>query len=424
MRLRVALSLVVVVALGTFVMSAPPTPATFSAGQFIGTNASGPNFVAQATSGPPLQVSSSDLVTNLNADYLNGHHAGDFALLAAPNTFTADQTVNGYLNVTGAYRIGGSNVLRAAASDTAVGIGALPAFPGSGGANTAVGYGALQSNTFGGANTAIGTYALKANTAQTYNTAVGLRALENATGGGNSGLGAGALGNSSGLYNIGIGYNAGLFLTSGDSNIYIGNFGPSSPESHTIRIGVNATVGNIHHDTTFITGIYGTTTGLAGLPVYVDTDGQLGTVVSSRRFKEDIRDMGTISERLLRLRPVAFRYRKSLADGSKPLHYGLIAEEVAQVFPELVVYGRDGKPEAVKYDLLPALLLNEFQHQNAKMTALSNQTSRLLAEVASKEKQIEVLTQQVNELRAIQERVASLETRLTHMQSRSKIASR
>ena len=103
-------------------------------------------------------------------------------------------------------------------------------------------------------------------------------------------------------------------------------------------------------------------TGLAtAKTVFIDGNGQLGTLKSSARFKEDIQPMRSVSERLLSLRPVTFRYKEHEEDGSQPIQYGLIAEEVAEVFPELVVYGEDGKPETVSYHLLLSLLLNEFR---------------------------------------------------------------
>src|SRR4029079_19568961 len=119
----------------------------------------------------------------------------------------------------------------------------------------------------------------------------------------------------------------------------------------------------------FIAGIRGVTTANANaIPVLVDSAGQLGTVSSSRRFKKDIADMGDLTERLLELRPVVFHYKQeqSMPDDSEvPLEYGLIAEEVAEVFPDLVVYDEEGLPFTVKYHLLSAMLLNEMKKSNA-----------------------------------------------------------
>ncbi|MEM7284344.1 MAG: tail fiber domain-containing protein, partial [Pseudomonadota bacterium] len=106
------------------------------------------------------------------------------------------------------------------------------------------------------------------------------------------------------------------------------------------------------------------------IPVLIASNGQLGTVSSSKRYKEDINDMAELSDRLRELRPVTFRYKKAFENGEKPVQFGLIAEEVADVFPELVVYNEEGTPETVKYHLLATILLNEFQKENAEVSKL------------------------------------------------------
>jgi hypothetical protein len=175
---------------------------------------------------------------------------------------------------------------------------------------------------------------------------------------------------TTGYYNIGIGFGGGQNLTTGHNNIAIGNGGVSG-ETHTIRVGVYQT-------RAFVAGIRGVTTGLSdAVSVLIDSNGQLGTTSSSRRYKEDIHDMGTASERLLQLRPVSFRYIEAYADNEKPLDYGLIAEEVAEVFPELVVYNENRQPETVKYRLLSSLLLNELQKQQSELNDLSGQLAEL-----------------------------------------------
>jgi hypothetical protein len=119
---------------------------------------------------------------------------------------------------------------------------------------------------------------------------------------------------------------------------------------------------------TFIAGVRGITTVNAdAIPVMIDSAGQLGTLSSSRRFKEDIVDMADASRRLFHLRPVRFRYSQAYSDGSKPVQYGLIAEEVAEVFPELAVRSASGGFDTVHYETLSVLLLNELQKQNAEM---------------------------------------------------------
>jgi polyhydroxyalkanoate synthesis regulator phasin len=166
-------------------------------------------------------------------------------------------------------------------------------------------------------------------------------------------------GNTSGTGNIGIGYQAGYNLTSGNYNIDIANNGVAG-ESNTIRIGAPGL-----QDRTFIAGIAGVTTGGGAVQVLVDPNGQLGIISSSRRYKFDIGDMNSTTDNLMRLRPVTFRYR---AHGDNaPLQYGLIAEEVAEVYPELVTRNKDGEVEAVMYQFLAPMLLNEVQKQRRQI---------------------------------------------------------
>jgi hypothetical protein len=147
-------------------------------------------------------------------------------------------------------------------------------------------------------------------------------------------------------------------------------------------------------------------TATAGTAVFIDSEGQLGTVSSSMRYKEDIQPIASASERLLKLRPVQFRYKKADASGEKPIQYGLIAEEVAKVYPELVV--RDattGRIDGVRYDELAPMLLNEVQQQQSKMTAqaenMAAQAERIVAQdqySAAQDAQIRDLKQQVSEM--------------------------
>jgi hypothetical protein len=226
-------------------------------------------------------------------------------------------------------------------------------------------------------NTAVGNQSLSSNTSGPFNVAIGNRTLlSNTTGVGNVAIGASALGsNTTGGYNVAIGLNAGFQLVTGSSNIYLGA-GVSPPdESNTIRLG-----GPLNQNKAFIGGIRGITTGAAdAVPVVIDSAGQLGTVSSSIRFKEDIHDMADVSQRLMQLRPVTFRYTHAYRDGAKPIQYGLIAEEVADVFPELAVRGADGHVETVHYETLNVLLLNEFQKQSGRLEALEQQLNELKA---------------------------------------------
>jgi hypothetical protein len=131
-----------------------------------------------------------------------------------------------------------------------------------------------------------------------------------------------------------------------------------------------------------VAGVAGAT--VSGVPVLINTaTGQLGVASSSRRYKEDIQDMGDASNGLMRLRPVTFRYQKPFADGSKPIQYGLIAEEVAEVYPDLVAHSADGQIETVKYQVLDSMLLNEVQRLNKENQALQERLSRLEAVMAN-----------------------------------------
>ncbi len=130
----------------------------------------------------------------------------------------------------------------------------------------------------------------------------------------------------------------------------------------------------------------GVTTGANNaIPVVIDSNGQLGTVSSSRRFKEDIQDMGEASSGLLRLRPVSFHYQKAFDDGSKPIQYGLIAEEVEEVYPDLVAHSADGQIESVKYQVLDSMLLNELQKQAEKIRQQAEQNRSLENRLAALE---------------------------------------
>jgi len=142
-------------------------------------------------------------------------------------------------------------------------------------------------------------------------------------------------------------------------------------ESGTIRIGTKGS-----QSATFIAGINGITAS-SGVAVYITSSGRLGTLTSSRRFKKDIHTMGTASDRLMQLRPVTFRYKQAAEDGTYPLQYGLIAEEVAKVFPDLVQYDKAGKPFTVYYHLLTPMLLNEIQKEHRQIAVQQTQMAVL-----------------------------------------------
>ena len=272
--------------------------------------------------------------------------------------------------------------------NTGVGTGSLASAT-AGYANAALGYETLLDNTTGAWNAALGTQALLNNQTGSYNTASGSGALfVNTNGQRNTASGAFALDqNTSGGYNIALGYHAGHNVVTGSHNIHIENEGLE--ENGVIRIGTNGT-----HTAAFIAGISGVP--IAGAGVVVDANGQLGVTVSSRRFKNDIQDMDNATAKLLRLRPVTFRYSQGHNDGAQPLQYGLIAEEVAEVYPEMVQNTPDGQPNAVLYQFLAPMLLNEFQKQHhqieaqqelieslkGKLTQLVSQSQQLQAAVA------------------------------------------
>ena len=188
------------------------------------------------------------------------------------------------------------------------------------------------NNTTGDANVAVGWLAMLNNTEGTNNTAVG----------------AGALGQNISNGNIALGTNAGANLTTGQFNIDIGNQGVAD-EGNTIRIG------DANQTATFIAGISGTA--VVGDAVVVDANGQLGTATSSARFKKDIRPMDKRSKAILALKPVTFQYK---SDSKGTPQFGLIAEEVAKVNPDLVVRDRNGEIYSVRYEAVNAMLLNEF----------------------------------------------------------------
>jgi hypothetical protein len=264
----------------------------------------------------------------------------------------------------------------------------------TGSGNTASGYEALYSNTTGGYNTATGIQALEGNTTGSFNTAAGFNALlSNTTGYNNTATGQAALAfNTTGSNNIAIGYQAASNVSGGNSNnIHIGNLGVSG-DSAVIKIGTEGT-----QTSAYIAGIFGSSAS-GGAAMYVNSSGQLGTLLSSRRFKEQITDMGDSSNKLFQLRPVNFFYKPQYDDGSHLLQYGLIAEEVAKVYPEMVAYDKDGQILTVKYQLLAPMLLNEVQRQ----VQLQQQENRKLED----------------ENRELEDRLAALESLLSGQTSR------
>jgi len=319
----------------------------------------------------------------------------------------------------------GTGVLTDSSLNTSAGVGSLAIPVPGGNQNTAYGYDALSSSTGGAANSAFGARALASNSANgganvaigtsamylfnsgyNNNTAVGTSAMGGAlSGGDNTAIGAESLSgaNMTGGYNIALGFDSGAAISSGSGNIEIGNEGTDS-DFNVTRIG-GGTLNPTEH--TFIAGINGSTTGLPGTAVVIDANGQLGTVSSSRRYKEDIEPMADATDRLLQLRPVQFRYKKPNANGEKPIQYGLIAEEVQEVLPELVVLDKDGQPETVAYHLLPAMLLNELQKEHAKNEEHTKQLSA----------QEKVIQEQAANLAVAQAKIKEADRRISADQS-------
>ena len=242
--------------------------------------------------------------------------------------------------------------------------------------NTASGAGALQRNTTGTSNVASGADALFGNTTGTNNTASGLRALS---------------ANTTGNNNTALGYGAGVNLTTGSNNIAIGNFGVAG-EANTIRLGDG------NQTLTYIAGIYGAPNLTSGTAVYIQPGGRLGTNPSSRRYKKGIANMDAASNALMKLRPVTFHYKSDPNPSDSTLQYGLIAEEVAEVYPGLVVHSADGQIETVAYQHLPPMLLNEFQKQQRTIAA---QAAELRSQAAELAQQREKMTTLESELQSI-----------------------
>jgi hypothetical protein len=323
----------------------------------------------------------------------------------------------------------GTLLFNTADANTAFGAAAL-LFNTTGTNNTAVGAAALETNTTGGANTANGAFALSSNTTGTFNSAFGQAALaSNTTGIDNTATGAGALfSNTTGGSNTGAGFQALNDNTTGDANtangdraLFSNNIGSGNTAdgaaalddnttgsantalgegagsgvttaNFVICIGAFVTGANVS-DTTWIGNVYGVTTQSGTTaPVIVSDTGQLGTVASSERFKKDIATMEKASEAILALRPVTFHYK---TDTKGTPQFGLIAEEVAKVNPALVLPDKEGKPYTVRYDVVNAMLLNEFLKEHKKTEKLEATVASLIATVKEQAAQIQKVSAQL-----------------------------
>jgi len=303
--------------------------------------------------------------------------------------------------------------------NTAEGYEAL-AFNTFGNYNTAVGYTALAANTTGGYTTAVGAFTLSVNTTGGYDTAFGAYSLpNNTTGTGNTAFGYASLrstttGNenigfgyqalyldATGSGNIAMGYQAASKVASGSNNIEIGNVGVSS-DNNVIRIGTEST-----QTTAYLAGVSGTQ--ITGAAVYVTSSGQLGVQASSERYKTKISSLGSITDRLQELRPVSFHLK---TDPNGAVQYGLIAEEVDKVYPELVIRDATGKIQGVHYEELAPMLLNELQQQEVQLGSLAQDNERQVAIINAQGERINSLIAQSAEqnalLRQMDEQLADL----------------
>jgi hypothetical protein len=278
----------------------------------------------------------------------------------------------------------GAGTLLFNTGDNNTATGALALLSNTGSFNTALGSQTLVNNT-GFLNTAVGYQALVYNTTSETNTAVGCYSQysNNSGGGANTSIGYKSLYNNTGAENIGIGQFAGNDLTIGERNICIGNEGVAG-EGYTTRIGTYQTA-------IYLAGIAGQTVGQGGSTWYVDNDGKLGVFLSASRFKTDIADMGNASEALLALRPVTFHYKPELDKNAIP-QFGLVAEEVAKVNPDLVTHDAKGELYTVRYEAINAMLLNEFLKEHKAFLEEKRKVRQLEANAGRQQKQIETLT--------------------------------
>jgi hypothetical protein len=287
-----------------------------------------------------------------------GLNAGNLTMSGSHNTANGSEAL--YRNTSGS-------------NNTANGYGALWSNT-SGNYNTTSGYQALSTNTTGTGNTANGAYALFVNTSGSDNTADGYQALQQMSGG--SG-------------NIALGFQAGFSLATGNNNIDIGNQGVAG-EGNTIRIG-NTNV----QINTYIAGVYGGALGSFAVPVYVNAVGQLGTAASSRRYKDNIQSMGNASDVLYALQPVTFRYKPELDPECIP-QFGLVAEDVDKVDPDLVVRDQQHGIYTVRYEAVNVLLLNEFLKEHSRVEQQAGELAKQNKEMQELKSRLEKLEQLLN----------------------------
>src|SRR6266536_3645360 len=287
-----------------------------------------------------------------------------------------------------------------ASFDTGVGAGAL--LVDTAGTNAAVGAGALFSNTTGSDNNAVGTFAMFNNIDGFFNNAHGRNALLNSNGDQNNAMGDDAMFfNTTGSHNTAVGDDALDNNVDGNSNVAIGDeagTGLGASVNNCIAIGAPGDGPFATFDNTcFIGSIFGQPVSdpESQVPVFVDQFNNVGVFnTSSRKLKHDIQPMNKASETLYQFKPVTFKYN---SDWKGTTQYGLIAEEVAEVDPQLVVRGRDGEIMAVHYEQINNMLLNEFLKEHKKVEAQQATIAELKSTVAQQEKGMEALMAQFNE---------------------------
>ena len=358
---------------------------------------------------PKLQA----VVPAPDGGYPNGNTAeGQSALLSL--TSGGFNTAAGFLslssNTTGSFNTGvGAGTLLAnvgggnseGSQNTATGAGALLSNS-TGFDNTANGAFALFSNTTGVQNTAIGRQALNNNTTGRENTANGANALhQNETGDDNTANGASALfNNTTGIHNTAIGYFASLNQTTGGNNVALGfNAGLlQTTGSDNVYIGANIFGVAGESNACYIKSIFSHTTA-SGVPVFINSNNKLGTTTSSKRFKEEVKAMDKSSEALFALNPVTFRYKKEV-DPTATSQFGLVAEDVEKVNPDLVVRDQEGKPYSVRYDQVNAMLLNEFLKEHRKVQKLETNDAEQQKEIKALIATVKDQAAQIQKVRA------------------------
>jgi uncharacterized coiled-coil protein SlyX len=341
---------------------------------------------------------------------------------AAPDTALAGgNTADGQLALgsltTGIYNsaFGIYSLLSLTDASFNTGVGAGTLLVSDGPENTAVGAGALFSNVDGGDNNAVGAFALFNNVSGFFNNAHGRDALLNSTGDQNNAMGDDAMfNNTTGSFNTAVGDDALDQCTTGSSNVAIGDEAGTNVVvgSNIIAIGAGVVGGGPFADldnTCYIGSIFNEPISDPGTgqAVFVDQSNVLGFNPSTRRVKHDIEPMDKASEALFALTPVTFKYN---SDKKGATQFGLIAEEVAEVNPALVLRDKTGQPETVRYEQINAMLLNEFLKEHKKVEAQQATIAELKSTVAQQQKGMEVLTAQLKEQAAqIQKVSAQLE---------------